>query len=383
MGKANSLFMPEKMIIEQENTIQKQSEKWDSDEEMSYSEIAGHFLGELVPGRGRFVTCLVILAFLMVLTLIFWGSFGWHFYEKGPIGNGQKMSQITVQKIRLVHRLEDGTISSEVPSWIHENIPETIYNTLLLNPSALSIYSEKQIEYVQNALKEVYWIQKVERIRKFYPAFLEIEVTYRRPAMLVSVSDDSPEGTDPNDSKVRLHYIPLSSDCHILPTDPDNFPVPIEDVANFPTFCGEAPSAFYESEEPLDVTAFPGCQPPISSKPGALWVYDEQIRDAVKIVNMLGDRWNKFGLDYICVENNKNDEDDWYFENQFCIVTKNGSRIHWGRCIDEAASKEDVLDTDKIAQLDEVFKANGYLDKPEEPFNMMFRQQTNQEKKQR
>ena len=164
--------MLEKMIIEQENTIQKQAENWDSEEEMSYSEIAGHFLGELVPGRGRFVTCLVILAFLMVLTLVFWGSFGWHFYEKGPAGNGQKMSQITAQKIRLVHRLEDGTLSAEIPSWIHENIPATIYNTLLLNPSALSIYSEKQIEYVQNALKEVYWIQKVERIRKFYPACL-------------------------------------------------------------------------------------------------------------------------------------------------------------------------------------------------------------------
>lgn len=371
------------MIIEQENTVQTQEKNRDSEEEMNWSEIAAHFLGELVPGRGRFVTCLVILAFLLIITLVFWGSFGWRFYEKGPTGSGQKMSQITVQKIRLVHRLEDGTLSSEVPAWIHENIPETIYNTLLLNPSTLSIYSEKQIEYVQNALKEVYWIQKIERIRKFYPAFLEIEVTYRRPALMVSVSGDSIPGGESEESKGHFYYIPLSSDCHILPMDADNFPVPMEELEKFPTFCGEAPSAFYESEEPLDVTAFPGCQPPRSQKPGTLWSYDAQIRDAVKIVNLLGDRWKKFGLDYICVENNANDKNNWYSEKQFCLVTKNGSRIHWGRCVDEAISKDDVLDEDKIVQLDQIFEENGFLDTPEEPFNLSFHQQTNYEKTQR
>jgi len=369
------------MIIEQENTVQTQSENRDSEEEMSYSEIASHFLGELVPGRGRAVTCIVILLGLLVLTLVFWGSFGWRFYEKGPTGAGQKMSQITAQKIRLVHRLPDGTLSSEIPSWIHENIPETIYNTLLLNPSTLSIYSEKLIEYTQNALKEVYWIQKVERIRKFYPAFLEIEVVFRRPALVVSVSGDSllTESSGKGE-RGHFYYIPLSSDCHILPMEMDEFPVPMEELEKFPTFCGEAPTAFYDSEEPLDVTSFPGCQPPRSQKPGTLWSYDAQIRDAVEIVNLLGDRWQKFGFDYLCIENKTDKTNETYAEKEFCIVTKNGSRIHWGKCTREAESKDEILDTDKIVQLDKMFKVNGGMDSPNQSFNITFRQQTNQEK---
>lgn len=369
------------MTIEQENTVQTQEKNRDSEEEMSWSDIAGHFLGELVPGRGRIVTCLVILVSLLIITLVFWGSFGWRFYEKGPTGNGQKMSQITVQKIRLVHRLEDGTLSSEVPPWIHENIPEKIYKTLLLTPSTLSIYSEKQIEYVQNALKTVFWIQKVERIRKFYPAFLEIEVTYRRPAMLVSVAGDAIH--DSNSSEPKGHiYIPISSDCCILPMDEKVFPVPQDEMEDFPTFCGEAPNEFYESEEMLDITEFSGCEPPLSQTPGNFWSNDSQIRDAMKIVTLLGDRWKKFGLDYICVEDkdHTNDANFWYTEKHFCLVTKNGSRIHWGSCMEKALVKDDVLDVEKIEVLDDEFDSKGYLDTPEKTFIMGFQRESNNEK---
>lgn len=369
------------MIVEQENTVQKQTENWDSEEEMSLSEIESHFLGALFPGRGRVMTCLMILAVLLVLTLVFWRSFGWHFYEKGPTRNGEKMIQITAQKIRLVHRLEDGTVSSETPSWIHENIAGTVYNKLLINQNDLSIYDEELNENVQRALKEVYWIQKVNRIRKFYPPFLEIEVTYRRPAMLVSVSNDSFSGSSTSESERHFYYVPLSSDCCILPMDEENFPVPPEELEDFPTFCGDAPDAFYSSEELLDITAFSGCQPPISQTPGNLWSNDTQISDAVKIVNLLGDRWKKFGLDYLCVEKNINDPSSQYStKRSFCLVSKNGSRIHWGQCVDEAVSKGDVLDADKIVKLDEMFKARGYLDTPEEPFNMSFHKQTSNEK---
>ncbi|MBR0192527.1 MAG: hypothetical protein IJQ31_10735 [Thermoguttaceae bacterium] len=329
------------------------------------------------------MTCLVILVFLLILTLIFWRSFGWHFYEKGPTRNGEKMCQITAQKIRLIHRLDDGTLSSEVPSWIHENIFGTVYNKLLLNQSNLSIYDEELNENVRRTLKEVYWIQKVNSIRKFYPPFLEIEVTYRRPAMLVSVSSDSFPGGNSNESARHFYYVPLSSDCCILPMNEEDFPVPTEELDEFPTFCGEAPEEFYDSEDPLDITAFSGCQPPISQTPGNLWSNDAQIRDAVKIVNLLGDRWKKFGLDYLCIENNINDPSSLYAEKQFCLVTKNGSRIHWGRCMEEASNKGDVLDVDKVAQLDEMYEANGCLDTPEEPFNITFHKQTNHEKTQR
>ncbi|MCR5165039.1 MAG: hypothetical protein K6C40_13555 [Thermoguttaceae bacterium] len=367
------------MAIEQENADQTQVMNQESEEEMNLSDITGHFLGELVPGHGRIMTCLVILVFFLIITLVFWRLFGERFYEQGPTRHGQGMNQLTLDKIRLVHRLEDGTLSSEIPPWIHEkNIAETIYNRL--SPNTLSIYNEKQIECVQNAIKEVYWIQNIERIRKFYPTFLEIEVTYRRPAMLVSVLDDSSPDYEADESKGHLYYIPLSSDCCILPKDPDSFPVPVEEREDFPTFCGEAPEAFYDSEEPLDVTAFSGWQPPRSETPGTSWNYDSQIKDALKIVNLLGDRWKKFGLDYICLENNTNDRENWYSEKQFCLVTKNGSRIHWGRCVDKEVNKDDVLDTDKIEKLDDLFNQSGYLDTPEKQSNISFRQQTNHEK---
>lgn len=376
--------------IDHENTCRTLAENANSEEEMSYSEMVSHVLGELVPGRGRVATCVALALLFLILTLALWSPFGWHFYRKNPdsgthSGSVFPANKITSQKIRLLQRLPDGSLSSEIPSWIHEDLRETIFRRLQKDGNSLSIYEDTQIASLQNILKEVFWIRNVHAIRKFYPAFLEIEVTYRKPVVLVIVLKKNDAAAPAagsesasNSEGSSLCYVPLSEDCRILPTDPEHFPVAPEKLDRFPVFCGDAPPHFYETEDFIDVPEFSGYDMPPSRMEGTPWDRDEAIRGAVELVNLIGDRWEKFGLSYLCMEERRSD--DYDFGPEFCLVSINGSRIHWGRSLSRKRSKNDILNSEKLAQLEEIYQKNGPFDGAGNRVNVTFRHASQQEK---
>lgn len=356
--------------IHRENTAETLAENENSAEEMDYAEMYSRFVGDFIPGRSPAASgCLIGFAFL-VLTMSLWCVFGWRFYQNTPTDVTGKRSNIsaeiiTAQKIRLVHRSADGSLSTAIPPWIHENIAQKIVTNI--PPEHRSIYEGKQIEKLIIALKSVYWIQTVHSIRKYYPAYLEIEVTYRRPALLVAVREE-------RNGKMTRCYIPVSQDCCILPSEEADFPVAKEELKTFPLFCGEAPGEIMTPEGPLDVTEFEGYTMPPNRLAGTLWDRDDCVRNAVQIVNLLGSRWEKFGLDYICLEPYKEGELDT--SPKFCIATRNGSLIHWGKCVTDRVSKGDILDTEKITQLDAIYKKEHALDAPGRTMNISFRRNT-------
>lgn len=416
--------------IEQENTVEIQTENRNSDEEMSYNEIISDFLGEFVPGRGRIATCSVIVFLFLLLTLALWSSFGWHFYEKGPIketGIAGEMAlemadRITKERIRLLYRKPDGTLSSAPPPWIHDDLREMIVQSPTMQ-NHLSIYDNFQNDMLRNALMEIYWIRKVVSIRKYYPAYVEIEVIYRRPVLLVAVAsgiteDSSVAGMDSlsggdsgtglasegnsdvgsvtgaassghlfsdteNDvKKPPLQYIPISADCRILPMDAERFPVALEDLAQFPAFAGMAPPAFSKLEKPIDITEFDGYTRPTSEVEGRSWL-DETIQDVVAIVNLLGERWGRYGLDYICIEHQELSQtgmNDYSPDPKFCLVLKNGSRIHWGRRVIKRNFKNDILDTEKLEKLEKMYQQKDLIFASNQICQIKFRHQNMAEK---
>lgn len=354
--------------IHRENTAKTLAENENSTDEMDYSEMYTRFVGDFIPGRSPAAGgCLIGFVFLAV-TLSLWATFGWKFYQKcseNAPGNvpGVSADTITAQKIRLVHRLPDGTLSPEIPKWIHENIVQQIMDGL--PKENRSIYDEKLIEKVNLTLKGMCWIQEVHSIQKFYPAYLQIEVKFRRPVLLVVVH----EKTDAID---RIIYIPVSDDCRVLPNENKDFPVSPEEIETFPIFCGVAPVDILTPEGPMDINDYSGYNMPPSRLPGLPWDRDTNISGAIHLINQLGSRWEKYGLNYICVEPQKSGETD--FGPKFCIVTRNGSIIYWGRSSLESLNKNDISDTVKIAQLDEEYKKRGSLDQP--PMCISFRHET-------
>lgn len=393
--------------VHQENPIETQKASWNPQDEMSGGEMFHTILNDFRQNRGRTAFCIFIVLSFFCLTLLFWVSFGWNFYRQGP-GNeysnayGLAGNQISRKQIRIVHRTANGEPSTQVPPWIHENLTEKLFSRLQDLDEGLSIYDESLITQVQNALKEIYWILEVKKIQKFYPAFLEIEVTYRKPTLLVVVrkedefqqnltshspvsGDSASQGADSSNSETgqrnspesdekNLCYVPLSQDCRILPTAPEKFPVRMEDLERFPVFCGEAPQKFYDSDDILDIYDFAGYGMPPQKMPGAPWDRDSFIREAVELVNLLGKRWEKWQIDYLCLEKRRINDYDYGF--QFCFVTRNGSKIHWGRSIsqrDEYFLKDDILNSEKLAKLDQIYEKKGFFDRPGESFDLTFR----------
>ncbi len=354
--------------IEQENVVETQAENSESKEEMSYSEMFSDMLGELIPGRGRLVTCWVILLFFLLLTLVLWSSFGWQFYQKGPTNGDATLAGmadiITPDRIRLLHRLPNGSVSSELPSWIHDDLKSMIAQSLKAQHHN-SIYDNDQISVLLHSLKEIYWVKETVAIRKYYPAHLEIEVKYRKPVLLISTLIE--EGTEEN-SESRKQYIPVSEDCRILPMDMERFPIPHKEVDTFPAFAGIAPIAFINSDKPMDIVEFEGYSRPLSEVEGIRWEDGtSNVENAVAIVNLLGERWERFQLDYICIEKIVADVPE------FCIVLKSGSRIHWGTNNINSTEKE-ILDVEKIKMLDEMYEQNAPIfAKPEEICQIGFR----------
>ncbi len=352
--------------IRYENTAQTESENQSCCDEMSYGEMLSNFLGEFVPGRGRTATCAGIAFLFLLLTLLLWTPFGWEFYRRGPEVTGSALpkfseNQLSGSKIRFVQRLPDGTLTSQKPVWIREDLAEDLFKRLVQSGKQLSIYDKEMIKDVENALKEMFWIKEVKGIRKFYPTILEIEVVYRTPALLVIVKH--PETG-------ALSYVPVSSDCRILPNEQKNFPISMDEVAFFPVFCGTVPEKFHETDDLIYPSDFDGYPLPPSLIPGTPWDREKFIRDAVLLRNQLGDRWEKFGLYYLCLEKVSESK------VQFCLVTRNGSRIHWGNFTPAKTPKtpkKSILNSEKIAELDRIYAQENELDNPKRSWNFYFK----------
>lgn len=346
-----------------------------------------------------YAVCFLILFLFSVTIAPLWKTFGWPFCIYG--GGSVPIDNLSPDKIEFVQRLPNGDLTKEMPAWIAEESLEN-YVCEELKKSAkvrfsysedpnwsgktpedadsgafaerISIYDDRMLDTVCQALGRHMSIRQVKKVEKFYPPFLRIEVEYAKPTLLVLQSvaqmDQDPdrdisENTDAKTSKRRGGLI--DSECNMMQITDQYFARWYGDSVTFPIYCGEAPDDFLQNENKYFQRAdFDGISFPASEAPKTPWPNRKELQAAVDIVLALGDRWEKYGMDYLCSVR-VND----FADTQFCLVTRYNSRILWGEHDPEKPNT--ISNAVKVQKLDEFYRKHGSLDTPEARFLFSYR----------
>ena len=205
-----------------------------------------------------------------------------------------------------------------LPAWIRSDVLADVFQGGNLNPP-LSIMDDNLTRRVHDAFSLHPWVGKVRQVRKFYPARVEVDLTYRKPVAMVVVQDG------------------------LRPVDVEGVHLPTGD------FC------------PLDADRYPRL-PGISSTPvgpvGTPWG-DPRVVGGAQIAAAFGADWQELKLDHLAATNlaEPGHPNDCLYE----ILTPHGTRILWGRAPGSDLPGE-VPAADKVLRLKRYLAENGSLE---------------------
>ncbi|MDO4584412.1 MAG: hypothetical protein Q4D62_09950 [Planctomycetia bacterium] len=295
---------------------------------VQWGDVLRALVSQFVPGRGPLATAAVIILLFFVGMVVIWRSVAHDQLQKDAY-------ILTPDKIELIWKTADGEKPAP-PPWVCRDVVlellqiiERQYNHPQNEP--FSILDTRIITWFHDALRQHPWIRRTVEIRKMYPARLRLVVEFRRPVLMVEV-------TQPDDEMST--FFPVDEDGKLLPTC--DFPLSTLDL--YP----------HLKEYPFM---------PLGMTPGSCWT-EKTVADAVAIVKDFGPLWNQLGLHSLQAV--RREEEGFRHEIQYDIYTHHGSVIHWGR-------PGQFSNTAKIRQLVERQNQLGTLDSPESPRVFSFR----------
>lgn len=255
-------------------------------------------LKPLVVGRGRWVT----LAILFCVAAAVGSHFLWRgvrdFVFAGP------QYRINPRDIHI----------TPPPEWIRSDIKAEVFRDASID-GALSILDDNLTENIAQAFSLHPWVAKVERVTKYHPAGLDVELVYRRPVAMVEVAGG---------------VFPVDVEGTLLPT------------ADF---------------SPLEVRRYPrlsGVKTDPIGPVGTRWG-DPRVLGGAQLADAFGAAWQELGLARIEVAV---DAPDIAYD----LVTRGGMRIAWGSAPAVAVPGETTA-AEKVARLKKyAAEHNGGLD---------------------
>lgn len=257
---------------------------------------------------------------IVLLALLTVGPY-WAWQFVGAQLTGSQDYQLTADRVELLP-------PPESVAWIRHDIKADALRSAVRDSatptvagSLGSILDEDLCERIAKSLALHPWIAEVHRVSKRYPARVEVEVSYRRPAAMVVVSSDV--------------WWPVDTSGVVLPRD-DFSP---NEARRYPQITGISAGPFGPT--------------------GARWG-DARVDEAAKIAATLSDDWQRLGLSRVAplVVGTGNDGDEEY---AFALYTERGRRIYWGRGPDHPPGNEPSTD-EKAQRLRDYAKQNGSLD---------------------
>ena len=204
------------------------------------------------------------------------------------------------------------------PEWIHSDIRVQVFRDASLD-RPLSIADDDLVERVRGAFALHPWVAKVERVQKFHPARVEVQLVYRRPVCMVEAAGE---------------WVPVDADGVVLPRE-DFSPV---EAARYPRLTG------------VD-TLPPGIA-------GTRW-NDIRVLGGAEIAAALAALWEKLGLSRIVVK--KPAGAGLIDAPAFELVTRDATTIPWGRAPSGDAPGEIPL-PEKIARIERYLAEHGSLE---------------------
>jgi cell division septal protein FtsQ len=214
---------------------------------------------------------------------------------------------------------------SRPPHWVPQTLIQQVAEQASL-PEHVSLLDDSLVETVARAFRQHPWVEKVVRVRKSYPARLEVELEYRKPVAMV---------------EVKQGLYPIDASGILLP--PTDFS--ITDTKNYPLVSS--------------VRTTP------QSAAGNAWG-DPVVLGAAQISAVLSARWKEFSLVEIRVPTGSAED------GVYQLYTKGGSRIVWGRS--PASDHPGELSAEqKVGRMEEYVNRFGGFDQPNGPYEIDIR----------
>jgi hypothetical protein len=203
------------------------------------------------------------------------------------------------------------------PSWIRTDVRGEVFRNASLD-GPLSIMDDSLTERIAAAFSLHPWIAKVQRVTKYHPAHVRVEVEYRRPVLMVEVAGG---------------VLPVDARGVLLPSG-DFSPV---ERSRFPRLVGVNTS-------PMGTA-------------GERWG-DARVVGAAEIAALLRPAWDELKLDAIVPSASPSGAGDDFV---YSLYTRGRTQIIWGRAPGVPAAGESSA-AEKAAKLKEYATAHGTLD---------------------
>lgn len=217
------------------------------------------------------------------------------------------------------------------PDWVPSNLVEQVMRGAEM-PGQLSLLDTDLTEQVAKAFHQHPWIERVEQVRKRFPAAVEVKLRYRRPVAMV---------------RVKQGLYPIDARAVLLP--PDDFSV--TDTKRFPLI--------------VNVASLP------QGPAGVAWG-DVAVTGAGRLAESLvpGDvsesYWQEFHLQAIRIPDGTQAESKLE-EILYELLTEEGSVIVWGRAPGTGHPAEVPVEK-KVARLRKYLAQYGRFDYPRGPY---------------
>lgn len=248
-----------------------------------------------------------LLVLLVILGAFAGGWYGTWRYVRARVLSGEDFL-VTFDKVEI----------TPPPEWIHTDIRVQVFRDASLD-RPLSIADEDLVERIRGAFALHPWVAKVERVQKFHPARVEVQLAYRRPVCMVEAAGE---------------WIPVDAEGVVLPRE-DFSPV---EAGRYPRLIG------------ID-TVPPGIA-------GTRW-NDARVLGGAEIAAALASSWEKLGLGRIVAK--KPPGVGSVDAPSFDLVTRDGTVIPWGRAPSGDAPGEIPI-PEKIARLERYLAEHGSLE---------------------
>lgn len=248
----------------------------------------------------------------LIVLLVIVGAFAGAWYATWRSVRARVLSSddflVTFEKVEI----------TPLPEWIHTDIRVQVFRDASLD-RPLSIADDDLVERVRGAFALHPWVAKVERVQKFHPARVQVQLVYRRPVCMVEVAGE---------------WIPVDAEGVVLPRE-DFSPV---EAARYPRLTG------------ID-TVPPGIA-------GTRW-NDARVLGGAEIAAALADSWEQLGLSRIVA---KRPTGSGFVEvPSFELLTRKGTAIAWGRAPSGDAPGEIPI-PEKIARIQRYLAEHGSLE---------------------
>lgn len=219
-------------------------------------------------------------------------------------------------------KLQDVEITP-LPEWIHTDVRAEVFRDASLDRS-LSITDDDLTDRIANAFKLHPWVAEVQRVCKYHPAHVKVDLVYYRPVLMVQV----PGG--------------------LLPVDINGVLLPTGDFS--PLEAGRYPRLVGIDSVPV-------------GPPGERWG-DARVVGAAGIAAAFGSAWQRLGLERIVAGNMVSV--GRHREETYELFTPAGTRVLWGRAPTTDMPGE-LSAEEKVARLEKYAAENGSLDGPSGP----------------